>query len=197
MYKLYHTYTSPYVRKVVILLHDLNLIDQCELVNRNTTMFLPSPLGKIPVLETIELGPIFDSSVICEYLDNKHAPGKYFPNTSLASKFKTLTIYATAQGVLDAAVQIVGERRRPSELISKDEIEKQVKKIKQGFIELERNVSHFKTSFDIATITTIVALDYVQFRHSDLVNIAEYKALGIWRASVDAPAITLTMPRES
>lgn len=117
--RLYHSPTSPYVRKVMILIHESGLTDRVELVRATGTPLDPgslplaqNPLGKVPVLEAPD-GVIFDSRVICRYLDDLAGAGAYPTGAAL---WRTLTLEALADGMLDAALLLMYETRlRPEE----------------------------------------------------------------------------------
>ena len=111
--KLYHSPTSPYVRKVMILLHETNQMDDVELVTASTSPLDPleglqakNPLNKLPALERPDGPTLYDSRVICQYLDDR-AGGKLYPGG--ARRWDTLTLEATADGILDAALLITYE----------------------------------------------------------------------------------------
>jgi glutathione S-transferase len=82
---LYQTH-SPYARKALVFAHEVGLARQIEVVHhetsptrRNEQVFAENPLGKVPVLLRSGLPPIFDSDVICAYLDTLHAGRKLIP----------------------------------------------------------------------------------------------------------------------
>lgn len=83
--KLYFSPTSPYVRKCMVTAHELGVADNITLlpanahpVNRDTTLIQSNPLGKVPTLVTDDGMVLYDSRVICEWLDSTHG-GKLFP----------------------------------------------------------------------------------------------------------------------
>ena len=82
---LYQTH-SPYARKALVFAHEVGLARQIEVVHhetsptrRNADVFAENPLGKVPVLVRAGLAPIFDSDVICAYLDTLQAGRKLIP----------------------------------------------------------------------------------------------------------------------
>lgn len=77
---------SPYARKVLVSAHELGLADRIDVVhhetsptNRNDAVFAANPLGKVPVLLTPDAGALFDSVVICDYLDRLGGTGRLIP----------------------------------------------------------------------------------------------------------------------
>ena len=119
--RLYHSPTSPYARKVTVLLAETGQTGAVTLVavagtplDTGTMPLAHNPLGKIPALERAEGGALYDSRVICRYLDDR-AGGRLYPPAPRL--WDTLTLEATADGILDAAILMVYEARiRPEPL---------------------------------------------------------------------------------
>ncbi len=114
--KLYGSPTSPYVRKVRVLLHEKNIA--CEFIvsdpwDKDSIVPQHNPLGKVPVLELDEGTPLFDSPVIVEYLDAQE--GEPLIPRSGESRWQVLRWQALADGALDAVVTRLLETRRPPE----------------------------------------------------------------------------------
>jgi len=164
------------VRTVLVTLHETNLIEQVELVDVAITPVSPgeivpakNPLGKIPALERDGGPTLYDSRVICRYLD---AP----------MLWETLTLEATAQGIMDAAVSMVYEKRvRPEEKQFDGWLDGQWLKVTRALDALEsRWMSHLAGPLDIAQISTASALGYLDFRHSDKDWRAGRPSLAAW-----------------
>ena len=104
MLKLLAGPVSPYARKVMVVLHETGLINRTEVVTIATGPLIANPipdqnpLGKIPCLITEDGQPIYDSRVICEYLDTRHPFPKLIPTGEV--RWRTLTLEATADGIL-------------------------------------------------------------------------------------------------
>ena len=120
MMKLHWSPRSPYVRKVMIVAHELGVADRIETVRTivgGTTPHLElmseNPLGKIPTLVLEDGTILYDSPVICEYLDTLHGGEKLFP--SGAERWTALRRLALGDGMLDVALASLGERFRPAE----------------------------------------------------------------------------------
>jgi glutathione S-transferase len=119
---LYQTH-SPYARKALVFAHEVGLVRQIEVVHhetsptrRNEQVFAENPLGKVPVLVRSGLPPIFDSDVICAYLDTLHTGRKLIPQDGEA-RWHALRLQAVAQGLADAGIAIRWETvRRPEAL---------------------------------------------------------------------------------
>ncbi len=119
---LYQTH-SPYARKALVFAHEVGIADRLEVVHhetsptrRNEAVFAENPLGKVPVLIRPGLTPIFDSDVICAYLDTLHDGRKLVPLDGEA-RWQALRIQAVAQGLGDAGIAVRWETvRRPEAL---------------------------------------------------------------------------------
>lgn len=119
--KLHWSPKSPYVRKVMICAHELGMVPRLELVRSVAAMLKPNPaimadnpLSKIPTLVREDGSTLFDSAVICEYLNDK-ASGALFPPTGEA-KWQALRWHALGDGLLDALILWRNEREREHSL---------------------------------------------------------------------------------
>jgi glutathione S-transferase len=119
--KLHWSPKSPYVRKVMICAHELELTDRLELVRSvaamlkpNERLMLDNPLSKIPTLVLDDGFAIFDSVVICEYLDTLSS-GSLFPKQG-SDKWQALRWHAFGDGLLDALILWRNERERQAPL---------------------------------------------------------------------------------
>ena len=113
--KLYHSPASPFVRKVMVVLHETGQIGDVTLLDTVLTPTSPAeailsknPLSKVPALERDDGPTIYDSRVICAYLDARAGAGLYPQG---AGRWDLLTLEATADGIMDAAVLMVYEGR--------------------------------------------------------------------------------------
>lgn len=119
--KLHWSPKSPYVRKVMVCAHELGLVDRLDLVRSVAAMLAPNarlmednPLSKIPTLVLVDGSTLFDSVVICEYL-NDLAGGTLFPQQG-ADKWQALRWHALGDGLLDALILWRNEREREQPL---------------------------------------------------------------------------------
>ena len=169
--KLYHTETSPFVRKVMIAAHELGLASRIETVHLRPSPMAPSaelsqknPLSQIPALVLDDGDVLYDSRVICEYLDT------LAPHTSLvpaggAARFRVLRLQALADGVLDAGILAFYEKNsRPAELHWAPWIDGQLTKVRQGLDALDREAGSFGPEVDVAQIATAAAVGWLEFR---------------------------------
>lgn len=169
--RLYHSPTSPYVRKVMVLLHETGLLPRVTLVTGSGSPIDPgnapleaNPLGKVPALERPDGPALYDSRVICRYLDDLAGAGLYRTGPAL---WDILTIEATADGILDAALLMVYEwRLRPEQHRYDPWVEGQWAKIDRALDTLEsRWIAELQGPLDAGQIAVACALGYVDFRH--------------------------------
>jgi glutathione S-transferase len=122
MQLLYQTH-SPYARKVLVAAYEMGLHESLTVIHhetsptrRNAEVFALNPLGKVPVLICDDGTVLFDSNVICEYLDGLH-PGPPLIPSQPQAHFRALKMQALAQGIADAGITARWESdRRPAEL---------------------------------------------------------------------------------
>lgn len=170
--KLHYSSASPYVRKVNVCAEELGLASRIEIV---PTKVLPSepnrdygkvaPLMKVPSLELDNGDVLFDSIVICEYLDSLGG-SKLFPAAGEA-RWKALRLHALADGILDASILARYENfLRPAELRWAAWTDGQLAKVDQGLDFLERSAGELQ-GVNIGTISVGCALGYLDFRYAD------------------------------
>jgi glutathione S-transferase len=172
--KLFYAPPSPYVRKCLVAAHELGLRERIELipaaahpVNRDRTVVAHNPLGKIPTLITDEGTVLYDSRVICEYL-NAAGNGKLIPQPGPA-RWGVLVEQALADGIMDAAVLARYETvLRPEPLRWNDWIAGQLDKVTSGLAELEKRAAGLGDRVDVGTIAIGCALGYLDFRYASL-----------------------------
>ena len=170
--KLYYTPASPYVRKVRVLAMETDLMGGIELAKVTITPTSPdadvcadNPIGKIPTLVLDDGCALYDSRVICEYLDGLHAGAHLFPDNGNA-RWTALRRQALADGILDSAVNTRYETSlRPEELRWADWVNNQMAKIRRSLDVLEGEP--MGDGVDIGTISVACALGYLDFRYSD------------------------------
>ncbi len=172
MLKLLAGPISPYARKVLVVLHETGLINRTEVVVTATGPLAANPipgqnpLGKIPCLVTEDGQSIYDSRVICAWLDTRHPFPKLIPADD--SRWRTLTLEATADGILDAALLMVYEvRLRPADKQFPDWVEAQWRKVAAALDALESGwMEHLAGPLDLGQIATGAALGYLDLRHA-------------------------------
>ncbi len=202
--KLYHSTTSPYVRKVMVAAIELGLSDGIEQVPakvspvvRTAPVIADNPLGKVPTLIADDGMILFDSRVIAEHLDALAGGGKLFPKTGPA-RWQALTEQALADGLLDAALLERYETGlRPPELMWAQWRDGQHDKVEKALDRMEQAAAGFAQRVDIGTIATACALAYLDFRFPDLGWRAARPQLAAWFATfAERPSMTATVPRD-
>jgi glutathione S-transferase len=163
--KLYYSTTSPYSRKVLILCHELEIADMVELIQVNpfedsSSLREVNPLSKVPTLVLDNGEPLYDSSVIAEYLQrlvNK-------PTLSLVDFVSQQRLHALADGIMDAAFSLVMEHRRPQEQRSPSWQQRWEGAISRSITEFEQKYIDHAQQWHIGSIAIACALDYLTFR---------------------------------
>ena len=201
MLKLYSNGGSPYVRKVHMVLHETGQMDDVELITATGTALDSSnmpvaqnPAGKVPTLVRPDGPAMYDSRVICRYLDARADAGLYGRPSDL---WDNLTIEATAEGMLDALVLMTTERKiRPEELQYQPWMDGQWAKVERSLAALEALwMAHLAGPFGIAHISVICALGYADFRHADRDWRGLAPKLAEWFAGhADRPSVAATVP---
>lgn len=199
--KLYYSPTSPYARKVMVLLHETDQLEDVTVtvasgspVDPGTAPIVLNPLGKIPALERADGPALYDSRVICQYLDAR-AESRLYPEGN--RRWDTLTLEATADGILDAALLMVYESRvRPEDKYFAPWVEGQWSKIERAIASLNaRWISHLSGPLDMGQIAVACALGYVDFRHDARNWRKGNEALSDWyEAFSQRPSMTATVP---
>jgi glutathione S-transferase len=169
--KLFSTDTSPYVRKVLVAARELGLADRIEKfvlrpspLEASPALSAHNPLNKIPVLVTDDGTALYDSPVICEYLDTLHGGRKLVPEGG-PRRFEVLRRQALCDGILEAGVLVYYElATRPKELHWAPFLEGQRQKARQALDVLEGEVASFGPEVDLGQICAGVALGWLEFR---------------------------------
>ena len=170
--KLIGALTSPYVRKVRVVMAEKKLDFQLVLedVWNSDAILEANPLGKVPCLVMEGGESIFDSRVIVEYLDTLSPVGKLIP-PSVRERAEVRSWEALADGILDAAILARLEatwKGRTAEQRSQAWIDRQLSRVDSGVAAMARLLGE-KTwcngnHFSLADIATGCALGYLDFR---------------------------------
>jgi glutathione S-transferase len=168
--KLYHSPASPYVRKVMVVAQEAGLLDRIEVATVTTTPMAPdaavaaaNPVKKIPALVTDDGMALFDSPVICEYLDSLNTGRKLFPDGK--ARWEALCLQAAADGLLDSALLVVYESRfREEAMRNQAWVDGQLSKIDGALDAFEAAAGGFGDRVDIGTISVGCSLGYIDFR---------------------------------
>jgi len=201
MLQLHWSPKSPFVRKVMVCIHELGLNIEVEKIRSVAAMLKPNaalmqdnPLSKIPTLRIDDGSTLFDSVVICEYL-NECANGQLFP-ASGPDKWQALRWHALGNGLLDALILWRNEREREhplQPLMNAFDV-----KTKAALAQLEAEVKVLAAApLSIGTVTVGCALGYLDYRFEDLGWRDHAPALAAWFAEWrQRPSFVLTEPAE-
>jgi glutathione S-transferase len=166
---LYQTH-SPYARKVLVAAHEMGIAQSIEVIHHETSPLLRNddvsalnPLGKVPVLIDADGSVLFDSDVICEYLDGLHAGPKLIP-AAAPQRFRALRMQALAQGIADAGIAVRWEEeRRPQPLRWPAFRDGQLRKIALACDFAESRIDATRP-LDIGDVALATALGWIEFR---------------------------------
>ncbi|HUN45923.1 MAG TPA: glutathione S-transferase [Stellaceae bacterium] len=203
--KLRYAPTSPYVRKVMVTATETGLSDRIEKVPSSVMPTKPNeevakenPLVKIPALVTDDGLVLYDSPVICEYLDSLHEGQKLFPAAGKA-RWVALRQQALGDGIMEAAILARYESVRPKEFCWADWIEAQLRKVRGAIASLESEAENgtLRGPLTIGLVTIGCALGYLDFRFADLQWRQQAPALGRWYGDfAERPSMKQTAPAD-
>ena len=195
--KLYYSATSPFVRKVMACAITRGLDARIERIPTNphdspADLVADNPLSKVPCLVTDDGLALFDSPMICEYLDSLGEAQPLFPVRG-AARWRALKQQALADGILDAAVGRRGEMAKPREEARDAWIARQKGIIARAVAQLEADPPH--RHVDIGSIAVACALGYLDFRFADEPWREGHPRLTAWySAFAQDKAIAATVP---
>ena len=203
--KLYWSPRSPYVRKVMVCAHETGLADRIETVLAVVAMTRPhlelmreNTLGKIPALVTDNGVVLFDSAVICEYLDGLHSGPRLFPS-SPERRWEALRWHALGDGMIDLLILWRNELLRPEGQRSADVLAAFALKIRASVAALDRETAAIASApFGIGHIAVGCALRYIDFRfpHLDWRD-GRAEISGWFEAFGARPSARLTLPSDN
>ena len=203
--KLYYGALSPFVRKVMVLAHEKNLVGELERVPAPLTPIEPNadlmrvnPLGKMPALALDDGTVLFDSPVVCEYLDTLGTGPRLFP-ASGAERWRALRLNALADGLLDAAINARIETAvRPAEKQWDKWTESQLLKVRNSLDAMKDVYAPSRQSITIGEVAAGCALGWLDFRMPKLDWREGRAALAAWYEEFSKrPSMTATAPKAS
>ena len=201
MMKLHWSPKSPYVRKVMVCAHELGLVPRLERVRSVAAMLKPNerlmrdnPLSKIPTLVLDDGFALFDSAVICEYL-NDLAHGPLFPKQGM-DRWQALRWQAFGDGLLDALVLWRNEREREQPLPAlMDAFERKTRCALQQLDDETQALAELPLS--IGHVALGCALGYLDYRFEALAWRSAAPRLAEWHAELRRrPSFASTEPVE-
>ncbi len=192
---------SPFGRKVKIAaalcgMTDKLTIEPADTSNPDDSLRDQNPLGKIPVLITDDGTAVYDSRVICEWLDIQAGGGVIIPDGE--ARFAALTLQALADGVMEASILIVYERRfRPEEIQHRPWTDYQAEKVARALSALEAAPPAMGDRPHIGHTALACALGYQDFRFEGAWR-TDHPGLVAWldEFAAKVPAFAATMPAD-
>lgn len=205
--KLYYSITSPYSRKVRLVISEKGLDAQVEgiVVNPfvdNPQLNAANPLGKIPALQLDDGETLFDSPVICRYLDGLSDQYPLIPQDD-RQHWMTARWEALADGMTDAVYNLVMERRRPASEQSPTCIGRWAAETQRVLQYMEQRVSELEGDITLAQLAVATSIGYLDFRIPELLyeaqcpQVAEYPRLLAWYEKIASrPSMLATRPKD-
>ncbi len=200
--KLISLPASPFARKARVVVIELGLQNRVEIVDpgvvtpvsNNEGLNDINPLGMIPSLVLDSGEGLYDSPVICEYL-NHIGGGSLFPD-NIDARFKALQLQALADGIMDVSVALRYElAMRPAELHWQAFIDNQAEKIERSLAQLEQQCDEFSREPTIGELTVACALGYRDFRFAEADWREVHPKLAKWFESMmGRESLSLTVP---
>ncbi len=199
--KLIASYTSPYARKARIICAERNI--QFEMVednpwNADAKIRAANPLGRVPALVLANGTALFDSRVICEYLDETF-PGARLTPAEGADRYLVKRLEALGDGIVDSGIYIFLERKREESVRNIDMIHRRISQINASLDEAQKSIAGrafaVGQSFSMADISLCAALAWIEFRLGDLNGLKNHPALATYFAAInDRPSFVSTRP---
>ena len=192
--KLVASYTSPYARKVRIVMAEKRI--DCDFVEENvwnaqTSVSLYNPLTKVPVLVLDDGLALYDSRVICEYLDGITPVSRLLPEGG-RERALVKRLEALGDGITDAGVTIFLERKRPAQTQSADWLARQAAKVESGIAAAARELGdrkHFSAESPLlGDIALACGLLWLEFRLPEFAWRTTYPNLKAWVERLEARA---------
>lgn len=198
--KLIYAHASPYARKVRVLIAE-KMLHGIEQIATNPfdlppTLLQANPLSKVPALVLADGPALYDSPVICEYLDGLRSPYEFIPSTGPA-RWTVLRRHALCDGILDAAFSIACEiNRRPENERSQSWIDRWCAAIERSLVVLDGEIDDFGQNLTLAHIAAGCTLSYLDLRVAHLIDWRRgYPRLARWHAAFAArPSMQTTAP---
>ena len=198
--KLYWSSRSPFVRKVMIFAHECGLAARIKCVRTlvamtqpNAALLLVNPLGKIPTLVLDDGSVLYDSTVICEYLDSLHKGKPLFPEAGPA-RWTALRRHALGNNLTDNLMLWRNEMLRPPVQQSPETLAAFDLKVRNAVAALDYEATALAADpVSIGHVAIACALGYIDFRFSDLGWRKGHDGIARWYdLFAQRPSMTLT-----
>jgi len=200
--KIFYSTSSPFVRKVMVVAHELGIADKIERMKSavhpirfDAGVVEHNPLGQVPTFFTDGDLVLYDSRVICEYLDDRFGRAEIFPKNS-DLRWRALTDQVLADGMTSAALLIRYELTVRDEAMQNAAwVAGQRRKIEDGVRLLEATVREWRHRFDIGTIAVACSLSYLEFKLPEINWRSACPNVACWLDGVgQRPSLRKTVP---
>lgn len=196
--KLHHAHASPFARKVLAcaMLRDIETRIEIVITDPHSSppeLLQDNPLSKVPALVTDDGRAVFDSRVICEYLDTVGEAPPLFPPTGSMARLAAQIRHALADGIMDAAVARRMRVGKPLDEARQAFLDRQKAAVERGLAAMEAEPPQGLA--DIGAVAAACALGYLDFRFAEEPWRAAHPRLANWFAEVSRlPALVRTAP---
>jgi glutathione S-transferase len=200
--KIYYSTASPFVRKCLVVAHERGFAERIEhlpqaahpIYRNDINLLSDNPLGQLPTFVCDDGQVLYDSRVICEYLDSLPAGSRLIPEDG-PERWDCLTAQSLADGMTGAALLARYEKlMRPESLQWPVWADAQLQKVQSGLVWLDRAAPNFGGHVDLGKIAFACTLAYLDFRFPALPWRTDAPAAARWfsafseRASMKATA---------
>lgn len=184
--KLHYSNASPFVRKVMATAIECGLREKLTLSPTNPHESKPelvaaNPFSKIPALELDNGEVLYESLLICEHLDDMAGGGVVIPQ-GRAERLEMLRRHALANGLMETSVLRRVESTRGRDPDRDKNLERQAAITRRALASLEASAATLGDRVDLANLSTVIALDYLDLRFPDDAWRASHPALAAWHA---------------
>ena len=168
--ELLYSSTSPFTRKVLVAAFELGITDSIKLMpvrprEQVETVARWNPLGKIPALNTQDGTTLYDSAVICAWLDSTYGKSRLHPDGD--QKWLVLREIALADGILEAASLVRHEGLRPLKLRNSIAMAAELGRVHRALDKLEADTGMFEAPLNMGQLSLACAVDWLPFRLPD------------------------------
>ncbi len=200
--KLFWSEASPFARKVLAAAIEKGLDGRIEVIPVNTRedpagLIAANPLGKIPAMLLDDGMALYDSPVICAYLDaHPDAAGGPLIPASGPERWLVLRGEAFGDGMMDLGVALIGEKRKPDGEKSPTMAARQRTQLERSLDAAPAIIEGLPDAFTLGHLAIACTLDYLDFRHPEIDWRQGRGALAEWGARIaERPSLARTMPK--
>ena len=197
--KGFATPSSPFARKVRMVAIETgqpDLIEWRMLTREERPKVVPpfNPLGKVPVVVLDSGEALYDSPVICAYVDSTHRGPKLIPDDA-AARWRALRLEALGDGLIEAVVAVSQEQGKPDAERSQAVLSRHGGKVASALAALDAEAGTFRDPLTVGEIAVACGLGYLEYRSVSPDWRKDYPTLAAWYQKLaDRPSFAETMP---